>query len=186
MNISNLIKEPFPHSQVSTVLSKENVNYLLNWLKFNAPWQLKKASFYEQYEFSFKDTILPEKINKIISKEFISEIKEKINVLFEVNVEKNDFDLVAHKLTSGQEIKIHNDLIIGMETHRFLIQLNYGWSDDNGGILLLFNKDKSLSKAIRPINNSGFFFEISNKSYHAVTPITSGERYTLVFSFYAN
>ena len=86
----------------------------------------------------------------------------------------------------GQRIRIHNDYIPGAETHRVLVQLNNGWADDNGGLLVFFNSDDpaDIHRAFRPLHNSCVAFAISPSSYHAVSTIHGGERYTLVYSFY--
>ena len=56
---------------------------------------------------------------------------------------KNKVEVVAHRLSNNQTIKIHNDYIeepdFELESHRLLIQLNRGWSENNGGFLILFN-----------------------------------------------
>jgi Rps23 Pro-64 3,4-dihydroxylase Tpa1-like proline 4-hydroxylase len=94
----------------------------------------------------------------------------------------------VHKLAPGQRIRIHNDYIAGQESHRVLVQLNRGWTDDNGGVLLFFGSEDAgdIRKAFRPLHDSCVAFEISQQSHHAVTPVARGERYTLVYSFYRN
>jgi Rps23 Pro-64 3,4-dihydroxylase Tpa1-like proline 4-hydroxylase len=95
-------------------------------------------------------------------------------------------DLTAHKLIPGQRIRIHNDYIPGEESHRILIQLNRGWNEENGGILMFFASDNAsdVQDAFLPTHNTSVAFEISPRSFHAVSAINSGERYTLVISFY--
>ena len=87
----------------------------------------------------------------------------------------------------GQTIRIHNDYVEGHETHRLLIQLNDGWTDENGGMLMLFGSasHRDLKRVVRPLHGSALSFEISPDSYHAVSTIHGGERFTLVYSFKA-
>lgn len=101
--------------------------------------------------------------------------KQKL-ILTEVN---------AHKLLLGQTMKIRNDYIGGDETHRLLVQLNRDWTDDCGGMLMLFSGPtvEDVARLIRPRHASSMAFEISPASYHAVSTIRSGERYTIVYSF---
>jgi Rps23 Pro-64 3,4-dihydroxylase Tpa1-like proline 4-hydroxylase len=101
---------------------------------------------------------------------------------------KPQIDITAHKLNRTQKIRIHNDCRQGGETHRFLIQLNRGWNEANGGLLMLFGGPtvEMLADIISPISRSAFGFEISQASYHAVSQVHHGDRYTLVFSFYAD
>ena len=95
-------------------------------------------------------------------------------------------DITAHQLVPGQRIRLHNDFIPGYETHRLLIQLNQGWDVANGGLLMFFNSadPADIHKIFLPLHNSAVVFAISASSYHAVTPLSGGERFTLVYSFY--
>jgi hypothetical protein len=85
---------------------------------------------------------------------------------------------------SGQTIRIHNDYIGGEETHWILVQINRGWDDANGGMLMLFDgpRMEDVARVVRPLHASATGFEISPPSFHAVSTIHSGERYTLVYS----
>ncbi len=96
-------------------------------------------------------------------------------------------DLVAHTLLPGQRIAIHNDYLVGEETHRLTVQLNRGLSDEDGGFFMLFNSldAADLHRVLRPVSNTAIAFEISTKSHHAVSRLHGGERYTLVYSFHA-
>ena len=95
--------------------------------------------------------------------------------------------ITAHKLNRTQRIRVHNDARPGGETHRLLIQLNRGWDEAYGGLLMLFGgpEVETLSHVIVPVSRSAFGFEITEASHHAVSKVYQGDRYTLVFSFYA-
>ena len=43
---------------------------------------------------------------------------------------------------------------------------------------------ESINKVVEPKNGSVQAFAISSRSYHAVSTVHDGERYTLVYSFY--
>lgn len=158
---------------------------LLEWLENDAPWKLVVTEFYEQYEFSFFDINLPSKISFLTSPDYLSKMRSRVEKLFSVKL-KMHFDFTAHKLVSGQHIGIHNDYIPNCETHRLLIQLNRGWEDENGGMLIFFNSRNAndIHKIFRPIHNSSVGFSISPSSNHAVSKIHKGERFTIVYSFY--
>ena len=89
------------------------------------------------------------------------------------------------RLVVGQTIRVHNDYIGGAETHRMLVQLNRGWDAANGGLLMLFDSDRAedVSAVIIPRHGSALAFAISPKSFHAVSTIVSGARFTLVYTF---
>lgn len=176
---------PFPYFVCPQVLSPQLGANLLTWLENDAPWKLVETDFYEQYEFSFFDVHLPPEISVLTLPENLSHIRNQVENLFSVKLETR-IDLTAHKLISGQRIRIHNDYIPGFETHRLLIQLNRGWEDENGGMLMFFNSDNpsDVHKIFRPTHNSSVGFAISPNSNHAVSTIYQGERFTIIYSFY--
>lgn len=178
---------PFPHSFSPNTFNTEFSMELLSWLEKSAPWTLVETDFYEQYEFSFYDINLPSRLLSLVDDEYLYQVKQFMENEFAITLD-DKIDCTAHKLIPGQRIRLHNDFIPGMETHRLLIQLNRGWIDENGGMLMLFNSTdpSDLGKIYRPIHNSAFAFEISAKSNHAVSTIKGGERFTLVYSFYRN
>jgi Rps23 Pro-64 3,4-dihydroxylase Tpa1-like proline 4-hydroxylase len=178
-------KSPFPYYISEKALTTEAAVALLGWLERDAPWQLVETGFYEQYEFSFFNVDLPPAIAALVDKTNLTRVKAFVQETFGVTL-SDRMDLTAHKLLPGQRIRLHNDYIPGEETHRFLVQLNRGWDDDNGGLLMFFNSSEpsDIHRVIRPNHNSCAAFEISSASNHAVTTIHGGERYTLVFSFY--
>jgi Rps23 Pro-64 3,4-dihydroxylase Tpa1-like proline 4-hydroxylase len=176
---------PFPYFVVGQAFDESSSLRLLEWLEREAPWQLTEADFYEQYEFSLADIELPGELAPLFSSEAIDAVKNWVEGTFGAKL-KDQPDITVHKLVAGQRIRIHNDYIPDQESHRVLVQLNRGWTDDMGGALIFFNSHDptDMHRAFRPNHNSCVGFEISPKSLHAVSTIHSGERFTLVFSFY--
>jgi Rps23 Pro-64 3,4-dihydroxylase Tpa1-like proline 4-hydroxylase len=177
--------EPFQYFVSLEGFSEEVSLKILEWLESAAPWKLVETDFYEQYEFDFLDARLPAHLTFLQEESFLAEVRTKAAMIFQAELsERVDFN--AHKLVSGQRIRLHNDFIPGQETHRLLIQFNRGWDDAQGGLLIFFNSAKSadIHKVFRPFHNSVVGFAITPNSNHAVSAIHSGERFTLVFSFY--
>jgi Rps23 Pro-64 3,4-dihydroxylase Tpa1-like proline 4-hydroxylase len=176
---------PFPHFIVHDALGAESSSAFLRWLETDAPWRLKIAAFYQQYEFSLCDTVLPSAIRSFFRPSSVEALKLCVAESFRTTLASRH-DITAHKLVPGQRICIHNDYIAGQESHRVLVQLNRDWTDDNGGTLLFFGSEDpaDVRKGFRPLHDSCVAFEISPNSHHAVTPVVQGERYTLVYSFY--
>ncbi len=185
MENTEVFAMPFPYFVCNQALSPQVCSELLAWFENEAPWKLVETDFYEQYEFSFFDVQLPSVISFLTSTEYLSQVKNRVECLFSVKLDTR-IDFTAHKLISSQRIRIHNDYIPGGETHRFLVQLNRGWEDDNGGMLMFFNSKSpsDIHKIFRPLHNSSVGFAISPDSHHAVSTIHKGERFTLVYSFY--
>jgi Rps23 Pro-64 3,4-dihydroxylase Tpa1-like proline 4-hydroxylase len=179
---------PFPHASIPAILSSLEATAVLTWLTFGAPWCLRTESFYEQYEFSLLNAEIPDEIQCLIAPKFIEALRSFLQVSIGAPSHLELVDVCAHKLIPGQTIRLHNDFIGNEETHRVLVQLNDGWSVEHGGILMLFNSDRpeDVAGAFLPVHGSGFAFEISPRSFHAVSTIRSGERFTLVFTFRAS
>ena len=187
LRLSNVevFSKPF-HYIVSPEVFDPQAGYtILAWLESNAPWELVKADFYEQFECSLWEVQLPTSLLFLREYAFVAAIKQRMAELFKVDL-GHRVDITAHKLVPGQRIRLHNDFILGAETHRLLIQLNRGWQDNNGGLLLFFNSADSadIHKIFLPVHNSAVGFAISTTSYHAVSTVHAGERFTLVYSFY--
>ncbi len=183
--VNQLQLKPFRYSLIPRALEPDVGNALLEWLETDAPWSLQIAEFYEQHEFTVSGKVLPTHLHEVFSAEALDALREHVANLFDVRLGER-IDFTAHRLTKGQRIRIHNDYIPGRESHRLLIQLNRGWSDENGGALMLFGGGgpADVHQILRPVHNSGVLFEISQNSLHAVTPIHHGERFTLVMSFF--
>jgi 2OG-Fe(II) oxygenase superfamily len=178
--------KPFPYAVSPRFFSDAASAAALKWLETEAPWQLVETDFYEQYEFSFIDANVPTSLAFLKDVMFLGSLREKVQTLFGVSLHEH-IDATAHRLIPGQRIRIHNDFLPGAETHRLLIQLNRGLEDKDGGLLLFFNSNdpEDVHKVFRPAHNSAVAFAISTDSNHAVTTVHGNERFTLVYSFYA-
>jgi Rps23 Pro-64 3,4-dihydroxylase Tpa1-like proline 4-hydroxylase len=177
--------KPFHYFVSQEIFDNQISVEILSWFETAAPWTLIETDFYEQYEFDFLNVELPANLLFLGEKAFLNNLIRETEEIFETKL-KGHIDITAHKLLSGQTIRVHNDYVEGKETHRLVIQLNRGWKDENGGFLMFFNSSdpKDLHRIIRPVHNTSVGFAIGPSSNHAVSKIHSGERYTLVFSFY--
>ncbi len=176
---------PFPCFTVASVLSTSCEALLLDWLETEAPWRISRQDFYEQYEFDFRDIAIPEGLAPFFSDAAAKDLRDKVASLFGVTLGPQ-IDITAHRLNRSQKIQIHNDARPDGETHRFLVQLNRAWPQENGGMLMLFSgpEVESLVDILPPTSRSAFGFKISQASFHAVSQVHQGDRFTLVFSFY--
>ncbi len=181
----NYCEKPFEYFTSAEIFSDDFDLVLLDWLEKYDSWELVEKDFYEQYEFSVLDIQLPPHLSFFQEAASLEKIKSKIEEIFETQL-SNKIDSSVHKLVAGQRIRIHNDFIPGQESYRLLIQLNRGWSEQNGGLLLFFNSGNpaDIHKLILPVHNSAVAFKISPNSNHAVSTVYEGGRFTLVYSFY--
>ncbi|MBS1625998.1 MAG: 2OG-Fe(II) oxygenase [Bacteroidetes bacterium] len=177
-------KQPFPHFFIDELLPLELAETAYNWLSHTKNWSLTEAEFYSQYEFDVMSSVLPDNVKSLVNPEVLENLSNELARIFS----KKNIELVtitAHKFIHGHNVGIHNDFIDDEETHRLVIHLNPYWVKDNGGYLMIFNSSnpEHVSNVFEPVNNTAFGFEISNKSYHAVSTIHDSVRYSLVYTF---
>ena len=179
--------KPFPYFTAAEGLGGVVGSVILEWLENEAPWKLVETDFYEQYELSLLETQTPPSLTFVTQRPFLEDLRAKTEQIFGTRLGER-IDCTVHKLVPGQRIRIHNDFIPDAETHRVLIQLNRGWNNALGGLLMFFNSQdpSDLHRVFSPSHDSVVGFAISDNSNHAVSTIRGSERFTLVFSFYAN
>jgi 2OG-Fe(II) oxygenase superfamily len=178
---------PFPHSSMPGVIDGDLANAALGWMETDAPWILRVASFYEQWELHIDPKKAPPPLRPLVSRVAVNRLINRM--LWPLAEQEWQLgEITAHKLVLGQTIRIHNDYLEGQESHRLLIQLNRNWTDSQGGFLMLFGSanPKDVRRVVRPLHRSGFAFAISPLSFHAVSQVQGGERFTLVYSFRAD
>ena len=182
----NFFPRPFPHFYSPQALPPGNAVELLLWLEKCESWKLVQTNFYEQLEFSLVDANVPNNLAFLTDRLFLSAIMDSMAESFRSPL-SDEIEIVAHKLIPGQNIGIHNDYLKNGETHRLVIQLNFGWSENCGGRFMVFNSSnvEDVARVINPIHNSAVGFEISTDSHHAVSVIHEQVRYSLVYSFKA-
>lgn len=181
---------PFRHVAAADFLDHALAEQLLDWFEDEQIWSPHNADgFYETYDLDLRGSKLPSSLQCLLSSPLIDLLTDRIGEAFGVPL-RDWVDVTAHKLITGQKIGIHTDYGETAQTHRLLVQINTGWRMEFGGLLLLLSsrtpeKFASEDRAYVPHHRSAVGFEISPRSYHAVTPVTtSASRYTLCFSFY--
>ncbi|MFA4900094.1 MAG: cyclophane-containing peptide 2OG-Fe(II) oxygenase YhhC [Brevundimonas sp.] len=177
---------PFKHILVDRCLDPHAETALLDWFERDAPWRLVETDFYEQYEFSLFHETLPPAVARLFDECAMAALRRQLSETFGVSFTPR-LNAIAHKLTPGQRIAIHNDYLVGEETHRLTVQLNRGLDVEAGGLFMLFNSfdPTDIHSIHRPLSRSGIGFAIGPDSHHAVSRMHAGERFTIVFSFYA-
>lgn len=179
-------QRPFRYFTSEQVLSADVAGHLLHWLETGVCWSLHQESFFEQYECNLLSVPAPSGCAALFGKEALAELKRRMETLLGTEL-TDHIQVVAHKLLPSQGIGIHNDEPHdNVETHRFILQLSRGWSDENGGHLFLFNSKNPLDihAVVRVNHNTGIGFALSNRSYHAVSDVRHGIRYTVIYSFW--
>lgn len=188
-----LEKQPFYHIYLENFLDNNQLTEILDYMQSEKiDWQLATKSFYTQYEICWlknfrKKNHIAVEVDYFLSNLFIDSIIDFIQRHFSCN-DLACFDISAHKLISGHHISIHNDSMNDNKPYyRFVVHLNKDWClTTNGGGLALYERSEGgfiQSHYYSPIFGSIFAFEISDCSYHAVTPIVKSERFTIIYTF---
>ncbi|AMN67226.1 cyclophane-containing peptide 2OG-Fe(II) oxygenase YhhC [Psychrobacter sp. P11G5] len=187
----SLEKDPYKHFFSEYIVDDVLHQRMINWLRADAPWKLVEADFYTQFEFSLKHTVLPYFMNFLVKESYLNYLKKYMESMYETRL-LSKFDVVGHLLTEGHIIKIHNDYIHETtsqvrESHRLLMHFNENWDVENGGLCMVFtdSDSSSISNIVIPNDKLLNGFEISQDSYHAVSQVHSGNRITLIFTFYS-
>lgn len=180
---------PFLHFVAPDFLEERAAELLLDWFERDAVWLQKDIDdFYESFDISLRNSKLPEALQFLISEPFLVGVREQVGRRLDAKLGPKT-DVTAHKLVPGYHIGIHTDFGSVKQTHRLLVQLNRGWTARNGGLLMFVDgdipsEDTSKQKIYLPRHRSAFCFEVSERSFHAVSRVAAGDRYTLCISFY--
>lgn len=182
--IADVRLAPFAHATHAAPLPTDLCEDTLAWMETTALWRLRIADFYEQWELHLEPSALPDPLRPLLAADTIQHLLGLMFAPFEP-AELELTEVTAHRLLPGQTIRVHNDYLADGESHRLLVQLNRGWDDDQGGLLMLFGSasPEEVRRMLRPTHRSAMAFAISPLSFHAVSTIQRGERYTLVYSF---
>ena len=186
LSSARLETDPYPFSVVSDALCDAAERTALWWFERAAPWNLTEESFYSQHEFDMRGVELPPNVAPLAADSTLAALRDRVAALFRCRL-RPAVEMTAHRLTTGQRIRIHDDHRENGETHRLVVQLNRGWTAGDGGYFLLFGgrAPEDLRVVLAPMSRQALFFEISHRSHHAVSKVVRGERYSIVYSFYA-
>lgn len=180
-------KTPFPHFVIPEFIHPTFANALLDWLERDASWVPHvEPNFYALSECDLERVALPDHLSSLRSANSLKHLARQASDLF--GVELHHGGIKAHRLIAGDKIGIHNDYALTKYTHRLIVQLNRGWSVANGGFLMLLDQKEpaevtELSEFYLPSHRSAISFAFTPSSFHAVTQVNRGERFTVCFSF---
>jgi Rps23 Pro-64 3,4-dihydroxylase Tpa1-like proline 4-hydroxylase len=161
---------------------------LLAWLE-GRPWCSVGLDGYDGYcDMPLTASNLPEALSGFVAPGFLMQLRQIMAQFFAID-SSGHVRVTAHRILTGGALSPHTDVSHLRFTHRLLVQLNREWKPEYGGVLCLHagsaHADQdSLRKTVPPLYRSGFAFEISPRSFHSVTPVLHGERYTLSYTFY--
>jgi hypothetical protein len=180
--------EPYPHFACPEFLDAATADALLAWLEART-WKSVGLDGYDGYcDAPLTASNLPQDLSSLVAPGFLVQLRQLMAQFFAID-SSGHVRVTAHRILAGGALSAHTDVSHIRFTHRLLVQLNRGWSPAFGGLLCLHAGNPNSSeeiprKTVPPIHRSGFAFEISERSFHSVTPVLHGQRYTLSYTFY--
>jgi hypothetical protein len=163
----------------------QNADDVLDWLAGNDRWRRHDGGFYTADVMSVEKLDPPALCAPLFNAEGRSGLERAASLLFGEQLQLHG-PVVAHRMTPPQGIGIHSDAPQpDEETHRLVVLLADGWSRPQGGHFVLLERDSPMSaRMIIPHrHNTAIAFRLTGQSFHAVTTLTSGRRFSIVASF---
>jgi hypothetical protein len=178
---------PFPHFVCAGCIDVGTAERLLCWLEGDAPWRVFSDDFYEFDGVNLRDADLGDGLGVLVSDSFLDGVRRELERVFAARLGQRA-GIAAQRLLPGRDIGVHTDFGPQGQTHRLVLQLNRGWAVDQGGLLMLFDEERPERLTDRhclysPEHRSAVGFQISERSYHAVSRVRAGARYSLCISF---
>jgi hypothetical protein len=173
---------------VKQFFDESTAELLIEWLEKTNQYVSATGDFYQQSMFPLSPNNISKELTGLFAPSTRGYIRSCAENAFETQFHDN-FIVTAHRHLQGQGTLIHNDyhpdphtLKYGF-THRIIVYLNRVNTVD-GGILGVYRSTNTedLVTSIYPIHNTAVGLEFGPTSYHDVSPITKGERYTLNFT----
>jgi hypothetical protein len=178
---------PFPYFIARQAFAPDVADAAYAWLDGCVSWRRHRTDFFDQFECSLLTMRLPPPLHDgLVSPTMLRTLRQRMEQIFSVSL-ADVFTVTGHRLVPGQGIGVHTDRPLpGYETYRMVVHLGSGTSDANGGHLMFLHgkEPKDFACAFRGVHNTAVGFELSEQSFHAVAELTSGVRYTLVYSFW--
>jgi hypothetical protein len=180
----NVRTDPFRYAEVRTPLDAELAAATLSWFEQSATWELVENQLFELHYCTNLIGILASEARAVISRStrmlFLSAMERGFGAVLDASKVSVD----CYKMTAGQQIRTHTDPPERSRgTHRFVIHL--ASEDMVGGHLEILEREDSVSAlhTFGSTNNDAFAFELAGQTWHRVTPVQRGIRYSLLYYF---
>ncbi len=131
----------------------------------------------------------PRAILTTIEQYYEKPIRDILSQTYHIDLRSSTTISKAHKMSAKDDvILMHNDFRKTSRDFRACVVFNPKQLPQQGGVMVLFDKDNrdklDPNHAYYPAEAGLCIgFEATQDSYHAVTPINAGKRYTLCFLF---
>jgi hypothetical protein len=184
---ANVETSPFAHALIPQWWDAEQADALLHWFETEAEWELHERSFYTQHSCRSVSQLREGPLSFLFDASTMKDIITNLNAMFSLDLDEHEIHVEAHRLLPGEGIGLHNDNpLLCTEVLRIVSHFNSAHEDRFGGHLVLFasNDPSDITTVIRPLHNSAVMFPLGPLSFHAVTDVRDGVRYSLVLGFF--
>jgi hypothetical protein len=182
-------EQPFPHCTADRVFPAELARELSEVLDDRSDWSYLEEAHYRTHTRHWWADELPPAISPLLTDDVLGELVSSMETAFDESF-AGRFTVTANKQSRGHGSRVHNDHFPDPDhpyffTHRLIVYLTPDDRAAGGGQLGLFGSADpgDLRRLITPVFNSGVAMAMGPRSFHAVSTITAGTRYSLCLSF---
>jgi hypothetical protein len=180
------LRRPYPHAIGDGLFAPELVDDWLRTLESVSAWRPQDGGFYAADATAVAPSDAPDgAMREMLQPGGLARLEAAASQLFETTLCLHG-PVIAHRMRPGQGVGIHSDRPApGEETHRIVIFLARAPVPADGGhFLILAGPDVGRASSIIELaSNTAVAFPLDDQSYHAVSRVVRGTRFSLVLSF---
>jgi hypothetical protein len=177
---------PFPLWEVDGAIDPVLAGTLYGWLAALDDWCAHPDAYYDVDQIDLLALEPPAGLACLFAPEALACLRAQLGQLWGHRFQPR-MRVVAHRMGAGQGAGLHNDDPRGVEeTHRMVLTLGQDASRQRGGLFAVFDSPSpdGLVHAWSPAHNQCLLFEANARSWHAITEVRYGLRYSVVLSFW--
>ena len=176
------VLSPYRHVRMYPILEPILAQRALSWLRRTGAWARQEGAFYRHDTFALTPDVVPPEAAQIVSPKTLGSLRAILQARFGTEVQRLAH-VEAHRSSARDDIGLHTDADV--REIRLMLNLNARWTPSQGGVLQLQDRPGRPCRHVRyrPLHNSATAFRTAPDSYHRVSPMQEGERYTLLYRF---
>jgi hypothetical protein len=176
---------PYRHARGHRLFAPMLADQWLSTLEAVPRWTDAAGTFYSAKATVIERAWCPVHLAGLVEGPGLRQLEEAASSLFGQPLRLHG-PVVAHRMGPGHSVGVHSDApFAGEETHRIVVFIARQPKPTDGGHFLLFEpRAGEKARWVLPLaNNSAVAFELNHDSYHAVTRMVAGNRFSLILSF---
>ena len=176
------VTSPYRHLRMYPILEPALAERALSWLRRTGAWARQEGAFYRHDTFALTPDVVPAAVEEAVSPKTLGSLRAILQSRFGTEVQRLAH-VEAHRSSMRDDIGLHTDSDVS--EIRLMLNLNARWTPGQGGVLQLQDRPCRPCRHVRyhPLHNSATAFRTAPDSYHRVSPMQEGERYTLLYRF---